>query len=400
MRMPMTPLSRRTKNLLLTAAAFQGAGDFMFGAVYVIFLRSIPLDGRAIGFVLALATGVSLVVEAPSGAIADRYGHRRMLLAGLSSWAVGLLALSLASSAPAAGGALLLWTIGMALQSGTVWPILLGTVTEEDKQDAIAQYSRQSQSVHWLASFLGAMVVLILGARCDMRFILRAAAGLLVLALVVCLWLPRDVRQGEQQPVLKMLRSSFGWCASRTVLPLVVASGLSTVCMTGLVVTWQPMVAAAGVPLEANGAVLGGLTVAAAVGSYCTKFTKASTSRGALLAMCGISVCFLVVALAGGSLWVTLAGYAVAEFFLGAMFVKLGAWQQEMLPDDIRNGGFSALSTISLIVAVVVNAGLGELWQGIGLAATMGWVALVIAVVILVTVAAKPALVLRQTAPR
>ncbi|AOG28078.1 MFS transporter [Cutibacterium avidum] len=394
----MTPLSRRTKNLLLTAAAFQGAGDFMFGAVYVIFLRSIPLDGRAIGFVLALATGVSLVVEAPSGAMADRYGHRRILLAGLLSWAVGLIALSFASSALAAGGALLLWTIGMALQSGTVWPILLETVTEEDKQDAIAQYSRQSQSVHWMASFLGAMAVLVLGARCDMRFILRTAAGLLVLALVVCLWLPKDVRPSERQPVMAVLRSSFGWCASRTILPLVIASGLSTVCMTGLVVTWQPRLAAAGVPLEANGAVLGALTIAAAVGSFCTKFVKVSRPQGAFSAMAGISACFLVVALAGGTLWVALAGYVVAEFFLGGMFVELGAWQQEMLPDDIRNGGFSALSTISLVVAVVVNAGMGELWQRFGLAVTIGCVALVIVVVILITVLVRPALVHRTVA--
>lgn len=387
--MPMPALARSTKNRLLASTALVGVGDFMFGAVYISFLQQIPLDARHIGMVLAIATGVSLAFEAPSGAIADRYGHKRMLLTGLIAWTAGLSLLSFATGPVTATTALLLWTIGMALQSGTVWPILLSTVTEDDKQGIIRRYSRQSQTLRWAAAFLGALTVLLLGNQFDMSMILRAAAVLLLLSALCCLRLPKDATKNTEASVLGNLKSAFGWCASRRILPLTVASALSTVCMTGIVVTWQPALSDAGMPILANGAVLGGLTIAAALGSYCTKFITIAAPNAALIAIAGISLCFLGAGFADNKFWPTLTFFLLAEVFLGAMFVELGTWQQEMLPDDIRNGGYSALSTISLIAAVVVNAGIGELWERFGIGTTLWCLSAAVAVIILANIALR-----------
>ncbi|SDU77518.1 Major Facilitator Superfamily protein [Arcanobacterium phocae] len=99
--------------------------DFLFGAVYVVAVLQKDVSPAQLGFLFGLSTLFSILIEAPSGNLADRFGHKRFLMTGLAMWGLSLVFLSLSSSIIYIAISFILWTTGMALQSGVFAPILL-----------------------------------------------------------------------------------------------------------------------------------------------------------------------------------------------------------------------------------------------------------------------------------
>jgi MFS family permease len=74
----------------------------------------------AIGVVFAVHSAVAIVLEVPSGALADLAGRRRVLLGGAALTAISLLIFSAAQSVPAFAASAALLAAGRALISGSL----------------------------------------------------------------------------------------------------------------------------------------------------------------------------------------------------------------------------------------------------------------------------------------
>lgn len=92
-------LPLRTRYALFSL--FSVSADFVYGAVFVTVLLHRGVEPWALGSMLAANIALGMVLEAPSGALGDRYGHRRLLCAGLAAWGAGFAVFGSAEGIPA-----------------------------------------------------------------------------------------------------------------------------------------------------------------------------------------------------------------------------------------------------------------------------------------------------------
>ncbi|RTE49776.1 MFS transporter [Actinobaculum sp. 352] len=373
----------RSPKALYIAAGLSGAvafADFLFGAVYVTLLLGRAISPSLLGTMFAVSTGLSIVLEAPSGALADRYGHRRLLSIGLVVWGSSLILLATATSHIVTLAALILWTCGMALQSGTIAPLVINRTAQDQRERLIQTLMRWTQTAHWLCSALGAATVYVVGTVLDTKSIVFAAGCVLLTLACIAHIAFRESTAKSPQTVWSSLKESFGWVLSPIVRPLVLASAASSLGMTVIVVTWQPVLSPQG-DVRLNGLILIGLTAAAALGSWLPKPLAISPKNQTI-----VGLGLIAGGLAAGSVTVPVVGYLFAEFGLGLTLTASGAWQQLSFTDSQRNTQYSTIASIGLVAALVANTLLGWLWDSIGLANAIRWLAAMIVVLALATI--------------
>lgn len=145
----------RLRRRLAALIAVVAMADFAFGAVNIVHMTNAGLAPSSIGAVLAIAGIVSTIVEAPSGALGDMYGQRRILVIGLFLWGSGQMLFGLTSSPWPIGVALVLWAVGMACYSGAPFALVINELRAEGHEDFVGWTVRQVQVVRWCASAVG-----------------------------------------------------------------------------------------------------------------------------------------------------------------------------------------------------------------------------------------------------
>ncbi|KOX17022.1 MFS transporter [Nocardiopsis sp. NRRL B-16309] len=372
----------RTRYVLFSL--FSVSADFVYGAVFVTVLLGRGVEPWALGSMLAANIALGMVLEAPSGALGDRYGHRRLLCAGLAAWGVGFAVFGGAEGLPATVLGLALGVCGHSLQSGTLTAIVVNRIGDHARVRRVRRAVRWGQVASRGGSVLGAGAVLVGGtwARAD-TLVLAAGAALVVLAALTPLCLPAD-RRRPGRPVLAILRESAATITGRRFRPLVFLAVSTGAVMATLIMAWQPLLLAAhGEDVRRNGLVLLVMTLGLMAGAACSRFTDRLRPQvwGPVFALAtGVPL----VLLAFG--WLPLVpGLVVAEFFLGVTGVVSAAWQQLMYADANRNTMFSAMAVVSGVTYAATQWCFGWLWELGGLPVAISVLVAVSAVAALLT---------------
>ncbi|WP_216430233.1 MFS transporter [Arcanobacterium phocae] len=332
--------------------------DFLFGAVYVVAVLRKDVSPAQLGFLFGLSTLFSILIEAPSGNLADRFGHKRFLMTGLAMWGLSLVFLSLSSSIIYIAISLILWTTGMALQSGVFAPILLSSSKTLDRQDLFEKLARQTSNTRWVMSAVGALLIWAFVARIDANtLIMVAGVGIIVLA-GLSFFLFQETESTSIASTKLGLKFIVRWLFSDEIRPLVLANVLLGAVTVAIVLPWQPILTLGSDNVGRNGFMLFFMSLA---GSYSTKFLlcKFPYSPTFFIGITLISIGLLcVVAMPVAKI----VGFLIAECGFGISGVALGALQQGKFSDEHRNGMFSILSTVTLISSTTMNMVFGWLW--------------------------------------
>lgn len=158
--------------------------DFAFGAVFVTVIIARGADPWAVGMILAAGHLIGLLMEAPSGALGDRYGHRHLLMGGLMVWGSGLVVLGLAEGLALTVLGMCLGHLGASLKSGTLTAILVNRVGERQRNTHITRIVRVGAVSTRMGSALGAATVMVAGGLLSADSLI-ALGGVLVLVLAV-----------------------------------------------------------------------------------------------------------------------------------------------------------------------------------------------------------------------
>ncbi|MFE3460046.1 MFS transporter [Nocardiopsis aegyptia] len=349
---------------------FSVSADFVYGAVFVTVLLHRGVEPWALGSMLAANIALGMVLEAPSGALGDRYGHRRLLCAGLAAWGAGFAVFGSAEGIPATVLGLALGVCGHSLQSGTLTAIVVNRIGAHDRVSRVRRAARLGQVAARGGSVLGAASVLVGGswARAD-TLVLAAGASLVLLAALTPLCFPPD-RPRPGASVLAILRSSVATIAGRRFWPLVSLTVSTGVVMAALIMSWQPLLLDAyGEDVRRNGLVLLVMTLGLMAGAACSRFTDRLRPQvwGPVFA---VATGAPLVLLALG--WLPLVpGLVISEFFLGVTGVVSAAWQQLMYSDANRNTMFSAMAVVSGVTVAATQWCFGWLWEVGGIPATI-----------------------------
>ncbi|MEC3892648.1 MULTISPECIES: MFS transporter [Nocardiopsis] len=337
--------------------------DFVYGAVFVTVILARGADPWMVGAIIAAGQVIGLLMEAPSGALGDRYGHRRLLTVGLVFWGVGLLTIGMASGLVLTLVGMCLGHVGASLKSGTLSAILVNRVGTTDRTARIERIVRISAVSTRLGSVLGAASVMIAGTWLSAGPLV-AVGG--VLLLVLALLAPKCFPTTPVDPdrrVGAILVESVVLVASRRFLPLVLLASALMVATMLLVVAWQPLLAAeyGGEDVRLNGLVLLVMSLALMAGAACARWVDRDRPHlwGPVVAS-GIALPLL---LAAYDVIPLVVGLVLAEFLIGLGGVLSGVWSQLMFTDANRNTMFSAVTVVTLFGAAVTTGSFGLLWD-------------------------------------
>lgn len=103
--------------ILVTSLAQAGqlALNSSLNAFLPLFAREVLLFGPAqVGWLFAVQTMTTLAIRPVMGAVSDRVGRRRLIVAGVASCSASITAVSLATSSPVLVGAMVVYAIGIA----------------------------------------------------------------------------------------------------------------------------------------------------------------------------------------------------------------------------------------------------------------------------------------------
>jgi len=211
-----------------TMELFERAAYYGMNSVLAVYLTASPASGglgigeQAVGFLQSIVYAATYVLPILGGALADRYGYRRMLIVAFSLLAAGYFAAGQASAYALVFLALLV----MATGAGLFKPIISGTIARTtDESNSALGFGLYYWMIN-LGAFLAPLVVSVLKGF-SWRYVFVASALYTGLMLLPAVFVFRDPpRPASTKPLREVLLGAAEVLAdARFMLMIVVYSG-------------------------------------------------------------------------------------------------------------------------------------------------------------------------------
>jgi MFS family permease len=341
------------------------------------FLTITPVDRglslAQVGAAFAVHGAVALLLEVPSGVLADTLGRKRVLLAGAALTAVSLAVFAFADALAAFMASLAALAAGRALISGALEAWYVDSLRALDPAAPLASGLSRGTAAEGVALAAGSLIGGAIVTLTDYTYTGLAASAAAVVYLVAVAWLVRESGppSHEHHAGARMrarVRSVLGTARAearasvtvRVVLVVAVASGMSLVSVELL---WQPrlgeLLATDGTHGVAFGALAAGSMLAVAVGAAAVvprlrrRVPVSTVYLGSLLVT---AVCIGALGLPDGA----------GLFSLVYLLVYLNAGAAEPLHSELLNEAVGSEARATMISADALAAQSGALVSNLG----------------------------------
>lgn len=208
---------------------------------------------------VTLAEGVYLigvlVLEVPTGAVADKYGRSKSMALGAAFLAVSVLIFAFTSTFAILIGSFLLWSVASALMSGADMALLFDTLKAAGREAQYEKLAGRGIALEWtgvgIATLLGGPVAALTSTSFTIFF--GAATCLVTMAAALAIWEPpRDGKAGAREPYWSSIGASFGeaWRAV-DVRILIVLAGTAFAALESIHYLIQPFLLDRGIEVGA-----------------------------------------------------------------------------------------------------------------------------------------------------
>jgi len=341
--------------------------------VTVLLMTARGLSPADVGLVFVVHGATVVLLELPTGGLADVLGRRAVLLAGGVLHLAGVLALAGAGGLPGFCGAYLLVAVGRALDSGPLEAWYVDAVhaldPAADTTPGLARAGVANGLALCLGAVLGGVLPALVGDLLALPFLVAAGLQAVHLAAALRLVVPVGAGATPRRGVLATLRAGVADVPGTVATGLRLAAGervlrivLALSFATGIVLVTLEVLAPLHIAALAGGGSRGtsvyGVVVAlafAAAGAGAALATRARRAAGGSpgVAMAGLGVlcalCLLGTAVAGT---VVPAGLAYCAFYL----TNGASWplRQQLLHDRV---GSRQRATLLSVVSLAVQLG-------------------------------------------
>lgn len=155
-----------------------------------------------------------LILEVPTGAIADRYGRSKSMALGAFVLGLAVLVFAFTTSFTILLTSFLMWSVASALMSGADMALLFDTLKAAGREAQYERLAGRGSALSWAgvaaATFLGGPVAALIDTRATV--FIGAATCLITAAVAFAIWEPphvRDDENAEKQPYFASIRSAF-----------------------------------------------------------------------------------------------------------------------------------------------------------------------------------------------
>jgi MFS family permease len=377
----------------------------------------------AIGAVFAVHSAVAIVLEVPSGALADMVGRRRTLLAGASLTAASLLVFAVAESVPAFMASVALLAAGRALISGSLEAWYVDSLRALDPSAPLSRGLSRGGAAEGLAMAVGSVIAGVLVTLAgpahgdDGAFsgygIAALAGAVAAVGYLIAIAVLVDERRARPRPsahhestrarVAEIFRTARSELMSSVAVRVVVVTGVALgVTFTSVELLWQPRLAGLLHDADTHGLAFGGLAagsmLAAATGAWLSERVnlRLGLRRGYLLAL-GVGAACVALLGAPGSAATFALVYLVAYLAMGTSDPMHFQLLNDAVGPTARATLISAEALATQGGALVANLAVGALASSHG--APLVWALAGILLGLTVLAVARPLYRAPRTAP-
>lgn len=331
---------------------------------------SLVLLGRGVHLaqlplMIAVYSGVALILEVPSGALADRIGRKAVFVAAQAVYVLAIALLLFGTGLPLVGVSMVFWGAARALASGSLDALLVDTALLAHGEAGLPAITARQGACKSAGFALGALAGGLLNGAGGIEAALLASLLLTVLTLLGAVCLTREIGgyRPAQRPTLRAQLQTVGTaCRESPQLPVLLgATAVSGVLMALVETYWQPQFTGL---LQDDAllwllGVLGfGYFVSSIFGSLAAeRITKRySVQRVFLLGNALAGLCVLVLG-AVAAPWLFGVLYLLLYFLLGAADAAQSAAIHRATPSAVRATVLSAQGLTLQLGALAASAG-------------------------------------------
>jgi len=330
----------------------------MHGLYLLWWVQEKHMSPAVVAATLAAGDLAILVLEIPTGWVADRFGHRFSLILGSAVQTAGMLACWLGNGVPGLVGATVLVGIGDCFRSGADQALLYRTCIALSRESEFQRIEARTQAVR-----LAALVALVLTGGVIVSTLGYAAGWIaestlaFVGLLIACAMVEPPAAPDADEANAALEPTAALGVNTRALLALMAPAACLGVAAS--VASFVAQTTGHGAPGEMT-VLVAVITVAEAAGSAAAmRVTTAGVSAQQILAALGVAVCLV----AAGQPAAFIPAVIALSFLEGAALPLRAAAIQRTIPDGIRARAASlasafdkGLTTIGLLLAGV--------WQG------------------------------------
>ncbi|QXJ34454.1 MFS transporter [Saccharolobus shibatae] len=361
----------------------------LMGAYLILWFYSIGLSFTEIGLITSIYMILTLPVDIPSSAFADKHGRLKIFSIGALIYSLGLISLSISSLPVLVFLSYGIMGVGLGIYSNTLEAWIVESLNSRERVPKI--FSRQ-QIVNGIAGFLGnvlASVLVLLYHKLNFPILV---AGLVMLLSVIIALLSEDNKGGKTVtlPAKRIVKEGVKYVVSERPLLALLISSIFTVFS---LVAWMQFVSpyvvnVLGLPQNYWGFILSAYFLTVALGGYINeKLLKRVNHR--LITIFSVFLLSLFV------LMLSISNLSLVLFLLFGLSLiypirssNMISWENELIPSSYRATVLSSLSFIIRIVYILVPPLVGYLigaygytltYTTVGLISLIGVIPLVIA---------------------
>ena len=308
--------------------------------VYLLDFRHLTLT--QVGIMEAFFWGVKLLIEVPSGAIADRFGRRATFWFGLIIEAGGVATFAFASNFPILLVSYVLWSTGFSFRSGNDQAYIYDALASDGRASEFSTRAGMYQALTTASFTIAGIGGGVLAAATTLQVPMMLGV-VPYLAGAVCLGLMQEppktlgTHDAPHLPYMQTLRTAFAVLRGNRLVryALLTQITLETEMIAGMLLL-QPFLQQHGVSL----AWFGLLAAPATLGGAAAAIASARASR--LLGIHRLATCVLVTVVGGLLLLAALdhaaafAGFIALQVALGLVAPAISGYVNDRTDSNIR----------------------------------------------------------------
>jgi len=322
-------------------------------AIEKLFMLKIGFSTEDVGLCIAIYAATALIMEIPSGILADRWSRKGTLVLGNICLIIGTMIAATSTSVNMYLISSVFWGIYVAMNSGTFEAIIYDLLLE---QDGNANSYEKEYSKLDIACSIGLVFGAFGGGIIGQYFGLQDAYWLSIPAVILSTIFflkfkePNIHKIGQDKSLILHIKATFKSVFQKKQLIQLLIS-LTSISLVWLIMSdiHQLWLAALMAPIIVYGPVQALSSCAYGLGSFLSQFMK---SKQRVLIGMFVALTCLVVIIFIQNLWVNIIAESIALLITYGISVVLTHELQNSLPSKVRAGSSSAIGALKRLLTI------------------------------------------------
>ncbi len=330
-------------------------GSVLWYAIEKLFMNSIGFTDASIGLMVAAYSAVMLLLETPSGILADRWSRKGVLVLGSCALVLSALVCGLSTNVPTFIVGAAFWGIFFALYSGTYDSIIYDTLLEESgSAESFEEYYGKIEAMDSVGLVLGALAGGLVAELFGLRetFFWSIPIGLLSILALLRFHEPQLHKAAETMSIKAHVAKTFKAVMRKgQLLPVLIVLIVVGALLESVYEFNQLWFIALAMPTVLYGPVTALLLGTSGVGGLIAKYLKLNKRLVMSLALVIMLLSSLSLILFQSTTAVV-AGQVFLCVGLVGVSVVFTRLLHDSLDSNVRSGASSAVSTMSRLVFI------------------------------------------------